>query len=120
MSVWAIALYAACGLTAALSVYYVAREFAADFVLLGAAALVMLVWGGEALALAMRDLRGGDAPDRITLYGYLATGLALPLGAIWVGVNERSRWGSVGILAVALTQIVLQMRLPQIWPGGFA
>ena len=58
--------------------------------------------------------------DPVTLYGYLFTGLVLPLGGAWAGVWERSRWGSLAIGAVALTLMVLELRVQQIWPGGFA
>ncbi|MGP9693073.1 hypothetical protein ACT3TZ_00405 [Brachybacterium sp. AOP25-B2-12] len=120
MTALAIAVYAVCGLTALLALYYCVKDLAADLVLLGAVALIAVVWVVEASALAVRDLSGATVPDPVTLYGYALTGLALPVAGAWLGFIERSRWGSVVILVVAVTTAVLQMRLPQIWPGGFA
>lgn len=119
MSVLVVAMYAVSLLTAVLGAYYVARSLSADFVLLGACAVVLIVWLVESAALTVRDLAGGSVDDPITLYGYLLTGAVLPLGGAWLGVGERSRWGSAAIAVVAVTMAVLQMRLPQIWPGGF-
>ncbi|PWH05656.1 hypothetical protein DEO23_10590 [Brachybacterium endophyticum] len=118
MAVLAVLVYVASGITAALALLYVAKQLAADLLLLAGPALIMLLWLLEGLVIAWSDLSAGPAPDRITLYGYLATGFVMPLGAAWLGATERSRWGSAGIAIAALTQFVLQMRLPQIWPGG--
>lgn len=118
MGVLAVAVYALSGLTAALALLYVAKSLAADFLLLAGPAAIMLVWLIEGLVWAYLDMTVGPAPDRITLYGYLLTGLVMPLGAAWLGATERTRWGSAGIALAAITQLVLQMRLPQIWPGG--
>jgi hypothetical protein len=116
LSVLALMAYA---LTALLAIYYVAKGLAADFVLLGGCALMLVLWAIQGVVLALADLgAAGPAPDRITLYGYLLSGLALTVGSGWLGAIERSRWGSAGILAVAITMAVLQLRLPQIWPGG--
>ena len=120
MAALSIAVYIVCGLTGALGLYYAARDLKADLVLLGACALSLLVWAVEFAALGLRDLAGTDSFEAITLYGYLLTGLVLPLGGGWVGVWEHSRWGSLVVGLVALTMMALQMRLPQIWPGGFA
>lgn len=120
MLVLSILVYAVCALTAVLAIYYTARDLNADLVLLGACVLVILVWAVEFAALGLRDLGGGTVPDPITLYGYLLTGLALPVGGGWLGLFERTRWGSLAIGLAVLTLMVLQMRLGQIWPGGFA
>lgn len=121
MTVLSVVMYAVSALTALLGLYYLVKGLSADLVLLGASLLLALVWLIEAVVLTVADLGGaGPAPDRITLYGYFATGILLPLAATWLGATERSKWGSAGVLAVAVTQIVLQLRLPQIWPGGFA
>lgn len=114
-----IAVYAVSVLVALLALYAVVRDLSADLVLLGGCALLLLVWLAQSAVLGARDALGADVPDPITLYGYLLTGAVLPVGGIWLGFGERSRWGSAAILLVAVTMIVLQMRLPQIWPGGF-
>ncbi|MFC0674259.1 hypothetical protein [Brachybacterium hainanense] len=120
MAVLVIILQVLSVLTALLALLYVIRDLAADLVLLGACALLLLVWLGEAAALGVRDLAGGQVPDPVLLYGYLLTAVLLPVAGLWVGVWERSRYGSAAILVVALTSIVLQVRVEQLWPGGFA
>lgn len=120
MQVLMIVLYVVCGLTAALAAYYTLRDLAADLVLLGAVALVLVVWVVLGLGLVMRDLGGGEVTDPVTLYGYLLTGVVLPIGGAWLGIWERTRWGSLAIGVVAVTLAVLAVRLEQIWPGGFA
>lgn len=109
-----------CLLTALLGIYYAARDLNADLVLLGACALAALMWVILGVALGLRDLGGGRPGDPITLYGYLLTGILMTVGGGWVGLFERSRFGSLVIAVVALVSLVLLMRLAQIWPGGFA
>ncbi|ATG54808.1 hypothetical protein CFK41_08540 [Brachybacterium ginsengisoli] len=120
MSVLSIVVAVLCGVTALLGLYYALRELNADLVLLGASALLAVAWFVLGSALALRDLAGGDPPDRITLYGYLLTALVLVVGGGWMGLFERSRWGSLVAGLGALVSAVLLMRLHQIWPGGFA
>lgn len=120
MAVLGTLVYVVCGLTALLALYYAIRDLSADLVLLGACALALVVWAVLGGALLARDLGGAPVPDPVTLYGYVLTGLVLPLAAGWAGVWERSRWGSLVIAAAAVTEMVLMMRLPQIWAGGFA
>lgn len=120
MQILVIVLLMVFGLTALLAAYYTVRDLAADLVLLGGAALMLLAWLVLGVALLMRDLGGGEVGDPVTLYGYLLTAVVLPVGGAWLGVWERSRWGSLAIGVVALTSMVLVLRLEQIWPGGFA
>lgn len=114
-----IAVQVICGLTALLALYYAVKDLAADLVLLGAAALVLLIWAVLLVTLVILDLRGGTPPDAVLLYGYLLSALALPLGAGWLGVWERTRYGSIAILVMALTEMVLMMRVEQLWPAAF-
>ncbi|MCS6710710.1 hypothetical protein JSY14_01240 [Brachybacterium sp. EF45031] len=107
-------------MVAVLGLYAVIRNLSADLVLLGGCALLGVVWTLEGLVLLGRDLGGGVDPDPVTLYGYLLTGVMLAVAGVWVGLWERSRFGSAAVLIVAVTMAVLQMRLPQIWAGGFA
>lgn len=109
-----------CLLTALLGIYYAARDLSADLVLLGACAVAALMWVVLGIALGARDLGGGQPDDPITLYGYLLTGILMTVGGGWVGLWERSRFGSLVIAVVALVSLVLLLRLAQIWPGGFA
>lgn len=120
MQVLTILVYAVSGLTALLGLYYTAKEYKADLVLLGAALLTTAVWGIETVALLVRAVGGPGPQDAITLWGYALTGLVLPLAGGWLGVFERSKWGSLAICITAATLIVLQLRLVQIWPEGFS
>lgn len=119
MQVLTVLVYTVSALTALLGLYYTVKEYSADLVLLGAALLTALVWGGECIGLIVRSLGGPGPSDPITLWGYALTGLLLPVGGAWLGLFERSKWGSLAVCITAATLIVLQMRLAQIWPGGF-
>ena len=96
------------------------RDLAADLILLGAALLTSAGWLVVTIGIVLRDLGGGAPPERVTLYGYLLTALVLTVGGGWMGLFERSRWGSLVVALGALVSAVLLMRLHQIWPGGFA
>src|SRR5699024_7363830 len=85
MTVLSILVQVLCGLTAVLAVYYTVRDLSADLVLLGGCAAVLLIWLVQAVALGLRDLGGTAMTDPVTLYGYLFTGLVLPLGGAWAG-----------------------------------
>ena len=73
--------------------------------------LLQTVLGLVLLATTERDV------DVVTFVGYHLTALAvLVLGVGW-GIADRSRWGN-GVFAIAAaTQIVLVVRLVQIWAG---
>ncbi|ASK64613.1 hypothetical protein CFK39_00725 [Brachybacterium avium] len=120
MAALSIVVAGLCGLTALLGLYYALRELTADLVLLGACALLALSWVVLGAALTLRDIGGGTPEDPITLYGYLLTAVVLVVGGGWIGLFERSRWGSLVAGVGALVSAVLLMRLHQIWPGGFA
>ena len=78
---------------------------------LAGALLLQTVLGLVLLATTDRDV------DVVTFVGYHLTALAvLVLGVGW-GIADRSRWGN-GVFAIAAaTQIVLVLRLVQIWDG---
>ncbi len=79
--------------------------------LLEGALLLQTVMGSVLLATTDRDV------DPVTFVGYHLTALAvLVLGVGW-GIADRSRWGN-GVFAIAAaTEIVLVLRLVQIWAG---
>lgn len=114
-----VAVHVICALTAVLAAYYVLRDLAADLVLLGGALLMLLVWVSICIALVVKHLSGGTPPDAVLLYGYVLSALILPIGAGWVGVWERSRYGSLAIGVAALTEMVLMVRVEQLWPAAF-
>ena len=117
-----VTVYVLCLIAALLGGYAVMRDLSADLVLLGAAALVLLAWLVETAILAATDVGGSVAapPDRILLYGYLASGLAVGIASVYIGLTERSRWGSAAVLLCSVTIAVLQLRMPQLWAGAFA
>ncbi len=121
MSLLSIVVAVLGGLTAALAIYYAAKDLSADLVLLGAAALTAIGWIVLGITLGVRDATSaGPPPERVTLYGYVLTGLMLVVGGGWLGAFERTRWGSVVIAVTCAVTLVLLMRIHQIWPGGFA
>ncbi|MFV0461235.1 MAG: hypothetical protein ACK5MT_20980 [Actinomycetales bacterium] len=63
-------------------------------------------------------VRRGEAIDGFTFVGYHVTAVAvLVAGAFW-GIADRSRWGN-GVFAIAAaTEVVLILRLVQIWNAG--
>lgn len=75
------------------------------------ALLLQTIAGVVLLVTSDRDV------DAITFVGYHLTALAvLVLGVSW-GIADRSRWGN-GVFAIAAaTEIVLVLRLLQIWDG---
>ncbi len=98
---------------------YVLKNLAPDLLLLGAQALVGLMWVVILAASIVRALGIGAPHEAITYWGYLLTGLCMPIAGIYLGLLERSKWGSLAITVISITGVVLAMRLPQIWPEGF-
>lgn len=98
---------------------YVLKNLAPDLLLLGAQALVLLAWIVILVASIVRAASIGGPTEAITYWGYLLTGLCMPIAGVYLGLLERSRWGSLAITVVSVTSVVLAMRLPQIWPEGF-
>ncbi|GEO33736.1 hypothetical protein CAE01nite_14610 [Cellulomonas aerilata] len=77
------------------------------------AALVLQV-----LAAVVATVRGEAPDDAVTFWGYLLTALVvLPVAAAWA-FAERTRWSSVVLLVAALTVVVMEWRLLQIWAGA--
>ncbi len=75
--------------------------------------LVQLVVGCVLLAGTERDVEG------VLFVSYLVgVALALPIGAFW-SLAERSRSGTGVLVVAALTVLALQVRLVDIWSGGF-
>lgn len=48
-------------------------------------------------------------------WGYLATALMLPLGAVYWAILERTRWSNFVLAAVGVTALVMAARMNQIW-----
>ena len=75
--------------------------------------LVQLVVGCVLLAGTDRDVEG------VLFVSYLVgVTLALPIGAFW-SLAERTRSGTGVLVVAALLVLALQVRLVDIWSGGF-
>lgn len=48
-------------------------------------------------------------------WGYLATALMLPIGAVYWSILERTRWSNFVLAAVGVTALVMAARMNQIW-----
>lgn len=114
------AVYAIGVLVLLLSLLYFIKGVAADLLLMGGAAVMMLAWIAVAATLGFLEMTLSSPHDRLTLWGYVATGIALPIGSVYLAFVERTKWGALAIGLVALTCAFLGYRLPQIWPGAFA
>jgi hypothetical protein len=113
----AIAIITAALLFAAWSLVGVARDRPPDPVQLAGVVLVELGLLVQE-AIATNRLVQGERPEELALFiGYLVASLViLPLGA-WLGLLERTRWGTAIIGFAFLVIPVLVLRLEQIWQG---
>jgi hypothetical protein len=86
-----------------------------DITILSAAAveLVLLVYLGGSIVSAVTG--PGPAGPAWEFWGYLATALAIPVGAVYWSLLERTRWSNFVLAAVGPTAIVMAARMNQIW-----
>jgi hypothetical protein len=116
----AIGIIAAALVFAAWSLVGVLRDRPPDRIQLAGVVLVELALLVQE-AVAVNRLVQGDRPGELALFiGYLVGSLViLPLGA-WLGLLERTRWGTAVIGFAFLVIPVLVVRLQQIWEGTVA
>jgi hypothetical protein len=78
---------------------------------------VLLVLGIVQLVVGIVVLAGGEKPagGTVTFVSYLVGCVLVPPAATFLGLVERSRWGSAIIGAGGLVVPVLVMRLNQVW-----
>jgi hypothetical protein len=101
--------------------------WAAVFAVRDRAVVLRQLWGGavvegalvlQGLAAILLTVRGEGPADAVTFWGYLVTALLLlPIAAAWA-FAERTRWSSVVLLVAALTVVVMEVRLVQLWTGA--
>jgi len=97
---------------------FAARDRAVVLRQLKAAGVVEAALILQVLAAVVETARGRAPDDAVTFWGYLLTALVvLPVAAAWA-FAERTRWSSVVLLVAALTVVVMQWRLLQIWGGA--
>lgn len=113
------AVYVLGGVTTLWTLVLVIRDEVAQdrtFALLAVTELVLLVQlvvGCVLLAGTDRDVSG------VLFVSYLVgVALALPIGAFW-SLAERTRSGTGVLVVAALTVLALEVRLADIWSGGF-
>jgi len=86
-----------------------------DITILSVAAveLVLLVYlVGSIIRVIAGERIAGEAWE---FWGYLATALMLPLGAVYWSILERTRWSNFVLAAVGVTALVMAARMNQIW-----
>jgi len=101
--------------------------WAALFAVRDRAVILRQLWGGAvveaglllpAVVAAVETARGEGPADSVTFWGYLVTALILlPVAAAWA-FAERTRWSSVVLLVAAVTLVVMEWRLVQVWTGA--
>ncbi|AMB39958.1 hypothetical protein IG195_01055 [Arthrobacter sp. TES] len=74
------------------------------------ALLVYLV--GSIVRVAMGEQIAGEPWE---FWGYLATALIVPVGAVYWSILERTRWSNFVLAAVGVTALVMAARMNQIW-----
>ena len=74
------------------------------------ALLVYLV--GSIVRVAMGEQIAGELWE---FWGYLATALIVPVGAVYWSILERTRWSNFVLAAVGVTALVMAARMNQIW-----
>ncbi|MHC8607279.1 hypothetical protein ACW4FP_06425 [Paenarthrobacter ureafaciens] len=74
------------------------------------ALLVYLV--GSIVRVAMGEEIAGEPWE---FWGYLATALIVPVGAVYWSILERTRWSNFVLAAVGVTALVMAARMNQIW-----
>jgi hypothetical protein len=81
-----------------------------------AAGLVLALWTGIQVVIALIQLFGGhDVAEPVTFVAYsIGVLLALPLG-FYLAREERTRWGSVCLCFTAVVVAVMMLRLLQLW-----
>lgn len=102
--------------TLALGLVYVAKGVRADLLLLGLLALVLLAWVLQALGALFIQLGGSGPDDSLLFWGYMLSGIAVPVGAAYFAVAEPTRTGAVVVTAAAPVMALLEVRVSQIWP----
>jgi len=71
----------------------------------------------QVIVAVVQLVDGHKPPEQATFIGYLAGSLViLPIGA-FIGVGERSKWGSVAVGIACVTVPVVILRMQQLWTG---
>ena len=105
-------------LAAALGVWAVAFIIADRAVILRQLIAAGVVEAGlvvQGVVIAVHQIGGGEVADAVTLWGYLLVAMLMMPGAALVAFAERTRWSSVVLAVAAVTLIVMEARVWQLW-----
>ncbi len=69
----------------------------------------------QGVVIAAYQLGGTDVADPVTLWGYLLVALLLLPGAAVVAFVERTKWSSIVLAVAAVTIIIMELRMWQLW-----
>ncbi|UVJ41549.1 hypothetical protein [Arthrobacter sp. CJ23] len=82
------------------------------FSVLAVEAVLLVYLVGSIVRVALGEQMAGEAWE---FWGYLATALMVPLGAVYWSILERTRWSNFVLAAVGVTALVMAARMNQIW-----
>lgn len=80
-----------------------------------AAGIVEAMLVVQGVVMAALQLGGAQVAEPITLWGYLLVALLLFPGAAVAAFVERTRWSSIVLAVAAVTIIVMEVRMWQVW-----
>lgn len=112
MVVVCVALAAAVGLWA---IAFAIADRAVVLRQLIAAGVVEAALVVQGLVIAGLQLTGTPVHDPITVWGYLLVALLLFPGAAVAAFVERTRWSSIVLAVAAVTIVVMEIRIWQVW-----
>ncbi len=69
----------------------------------------------QGVVLAAHQLGGTEVAEPVTLWGYLLVALLLLPGAAVAAFVERTRWSSIILAVAAVTILVMELRMWQLW-----
>lgn len=91
------------------------RNRAASPPLIIATGVLLLALVVQLVVCIIAVATGGTATDPVLFFGYLITAIVLvPLAGFWA-FAELTRWGPIVLVAAALTVIIMEARVEQLW-----
>lgn len=108
----------ACGLLALWAAFFALRDRAVILKQLIAGGVVVALLLVQAIAAVVELTGGRELVEPAVFWGYLVVALLLlPAGAV-VAIAERTRWSSVALVVIALSLLVMESRILQLWSMG--
>ncbi|WP_285726485.1 hypothetical protein [Psychromicrobium xiongbiense] len=97
--------------------YAVAKKAPNDVTILAAAAVELYLLVFVVASIVRASIGERIAGDPWEFWGYAATAVVIPIGAVYWSLMERTRWSNIVLAAVGLIGIVMMFRMEQIWYG---